>query len=208
MVLPGFRRLVTKTQEREGPMTNIDRNNKPTRKDRLRLIASGVELHFPSGQTILAGQTFNLPSDLVKLIQVDIDATNAADKVRADWLAAVQVQLDSHRKVAPVLRALKRLVLAQFGDTQDASSALADFGFTPLKVPAITAGAKATSVEKSRATRTARHTMGSKQKKLVKGTVETTAPSPATPAPTPAPGPAASVPSPGIATSGTAPHTS
>jgi hypothetical protein len=145
-------------------MTIINRTNKPIRKDRLRLIASGVQTHFTSGQKVLAGQTFNMPSDLVKLIQADIDASDAADKARAVWLAAVQVQDDSHQKVAPVLRALKRLVLAQFGDTQAASSALADFGFVPQTVPAITAEARVAAVGKTRATRAARHTMGPKQK--------------------------------------------
>jgi hypothetical protein len=104
---------------------------------------------------------------------------------------------------------MPRVVLAQFGDTQAASSVLADFGFTPQKVPAITAEAQATAVEKNRATRAARHTMGPKQKKLVTGTVApTTAPSPATPAPTPAPSPAASAPSAGNATVVAAPHAS
>jgi hypothetical protein len=145
-------------------MNTINRSNKPIRKDRLRLIASGVQTHFPSGQKVLAGQTFNLPSDLVNLIQADIEATDAADKGRADWLAAVQVQTDSHQKVAPVLRALKRQVLAQFGDTQAASSVLADFGFAPQTVPAITAEARVAAVEKTRATRVARHTMGPKQR--------------------------------------------
>ena len=165
-------------------------------------------MHFPSGQIVLAGQTFKLPTDLVNFIQTDVTVTDAADKAHADWLAAVQVQTDSHQKVSPVLRALKRQVLAQFGDNQDATSTLADFGFAPTKVTAITAVAKVASVEKTRATRVARHTMGSKQKKLVTGTVAPTAPPPATPAPTPAPSPVASAPSAGVATAGTAPHTS
>jgi hypothetical protein len=180
-------------------MSNIDRTNKPTRKDRLRLIASGVQKLFPSGQKILAGQTLNLPTDVVNLIQTDIALTDAADKARAAWLAAVQVQSDSHQKLAPVLRAFKRMVLAQLGDTQDAASTLADFGFTPQKVGAPTAETKAAAVEKSRATRAARHTMGPKQKKSVTGTVGPTAPSPATPAPSPTPT-AAGAPSTGGAT--------
>jgi hypothetical protein len=177
--------------------------NKPTRKDLLRLLISGVQKHFPSGQMTLAGQTFNLPSDLVQHIQADIDATDAADKVRADWLAGVQVQSDSHQKVGPVLRALKRQVLARFGDTQDASSTLADFGYAPPKVTAKSAVTKATAADKGRATRVARHTMGSKQKLQVKGTVPA-APQPAAPASPPSPGPVASVP-PAGSTSGT-PH--
>lgn len=192
-------------------MTTLNRSNKPTRKDRLRLIASGVQMHFPSGQIVLAGQTFKLPTDLVNFIQTDVTVTDAADKAHADWLAAVQVQTDSHQKVSPVLRALKRQVLAQFGDNQDATSTLADFGFAPTKVTAITAVAKVASVEKTRATRVARHTMGSKQKKQVKGTVATPVSPPAAPASPPAAGPAApvapvaSAPS-GSTTAGTTPH--
>jgi len=141
---------------------------------------------------------------VVNLIQADIEATDAADKARADWLTAVQVQEDSHQKVAPVIRALKRQVLAQFGDTQAAGSVLADFGYTPQTVPAITAEAQAAAVGKNRATRAARHTMGPKQKKQVTGTV---AP-PATPAPAPAPSPAASALSAGNATVVAAPRVS
>ena len=187
-------------------MSTLDRN-KPTRKDLLRLVISGVQRHFPSGQMTLAGQTFNLPSDLVKFIQADIDATDAADKVRADWLAGVQVQTDSHQKVGPVLRAFKRQVLAKFGDTQDASSTLADFGYAPQKVATKSVATKAAAAEKGRATRAARHTMGKKQKLQVKGTV-TAAPGPAAPASPPAAGPgapAASAPPTGSTSTGT-PH--
>ncbi len=191
-------------------MSTIKRN-KPTRKDQLRLIVSGVQQHYPSGQMKLASQTFNLPSDLVKAIQADIDATDAADKARADWLAAVQVQTDSHQKVGPVLRALKRTVLGQFGDTQDASSTLADFGYAPPKVTEKSSATKAAAAEQGRATRAARHTMGSKQKLQVTGTVTPPSP-PATPASPPAAGPAApvapvaSAPAAGSTTAGTTPH--
>jgi hypothetical protein len=192
-------------------MSSIDRN-KPTRKDQLRLIVSGVQKHYPSGQMTLASQTFNLPSDLVKAIQADIDATDAADKARADWLAAVQVQTDSHQKVGPVLRAFKRAVLARFGDTQDAGSTLADFGYAPQKVAVKSSATNAAAAEQGRATRAARHTMGSKQKQQVKGTVTPASP-PATPASPPAAGPAApvapvaSAPSAGgSTTAGTTPH--
>ncbi|HEX3769211.1 MAG TPA: hypothetical protein VHV30_00030, partial [Polyangiaceae bacterium] len=88
----------------------------------------GGQLHYPSRQMNLAGQTFNMPTDLLNLLQGDIAVIDAADKAHADWLAAVQAQRAQHQKVGPVLRALQRLVLAQFGDTQDAASTLADFG--------------------------------------------------------------------------------
>jgi hypothetical protein len=179
-----------------------NRTNKPIRQDLLRRIARGVQLHYPSGQMTLAGQTFNMPTDLVNLIQGDIAVIDAADKARADWLAAVQAQRVQHQKVGPVLRALQRQVLAQFGDTQDAASTLADFGYAPPKVTVPTTATKATAAEKRSATRAARHTMGKNQKKDVKGTVATPAPSPTTPGASPAPAqgapaaPAASPPAP------------
>ena len=185
--------------------------NKPIGQDLLRRIARGVQMHYPSGQLSLAGQTFNMPTDLVNLIQGDIAVIDAADKARADWLAAVQVQTDSHQKVGPVLRALKRTVLGQFGDTQDASSTLADFGYAPPKVTEKSSATKAAAAEQGRATRAARHTMGSKQKLQVKGTVTPASP-PATPASPPAAGPAApvapvtSAPSAGSTSGGTTPH--
>ncbi|HEX3771765.1 MAG TPA: hypothetical protein VHV30_12895 [Polyangiaceae bacterium] len=179
--------------------------NKPIRQDLLRRIARGVQMHYPSGQMTLAGQTFNMPTDLVNLIQGDISVIDVADKAHADWLAAVQAQRVQHQKVGPVLRALQRLVLAQFGDTQDAASTLADFGYAPPKVTVPTAATQAAAVEKRGATRAARHTMGKNQKKDVKGAVTTPAPSPTTPGASPAPAqgtpaaPAASAPAPAAA---------
>ncbi len=176
--------------------TSIVKSNKPTRKDMLRLIVSGVQKHFPSGQMSLAGQAFNMPTDLVNLLQADISVTDATDKARATWLATVQTQTDSHTKVAPVLRALKAQVLAQFGDTQDAATTLADFGYSPRKISARSSEEKVAAAAKGRATRTARHTMGSKQKQAVTGNVTgvvvtpvvSTPAAPAAPATSPATG--------------------
>src|ERR1700722_8623344 len=162
MVLRGPASSCHDNPRKERNVMSVLNRNKPTRKDRLRLIVSGVQKHYPSGQLTLASQTFNLPSDLVKAIQADIDATDAADKARADWLAAVQVQTDSHQKVGPVLRAFKRQVLAQFGDTQDASKTPADFGYAPQKVAVKSSATKVAARELGRATRAARHTMGAK----------------------------------------------
>ncbi len=159
--------------------------NKPTRNQGLRLIVAGVLKHFPSGQIVLARRTFNMPDDLVNLIQADIDTTDKADKARADWLALVQAQNDSHDALAPTLRMLQAYVVSQFGDTQDAGSTLAEFGYTPRKVAELPVATKAGAADKGRATRTARHTMGKVQRKAVKGTVTPSAPEPTPAAPTP-----------------------
>ncbi len=167
--------------------TSIANANKSTRKDALRLIAAGVQMHFPSGTLILANQTFEMPADLVNLILADIADTDAADKARAAWLAAVQVQTNSHEKLAPVLRALKAQVLAQFGDTQDSATTLADFGYSPRRVGPRSVEEKAAAAVKGLATRAARHTMGSRQKERVTGNVTGVVVTPVVAPPSPAP---------------------
>jgi hypothetical protein len=186
--------------------------NKPTRKSRLRLIIAGVQKQYPTGSLLLAGQTLTT-SQLVQLIQQDIDASDAADKAHADWISQVQVERNSHQKVDPVLRALRSQVLAQFGDTKDAASTLATFGYSPRKVTPVPSDTKADAAAKGRATRAARHTMGKKQKASVKGTVSptepvTSPPSPSVPVAPVASGsaPGASVSTPGPSVGATTPH--
>jgi hypothetical protein len=182
-------------------MSTLDRN-KPTRNDRLRLIASGVQKHFPNATLTLAGQTLTT-SQLADRIQQDIAASDATDKARAAWLTQVQAERSTHASLAPVLRSLRSLVIAQFGDSPDAGDVLADFGYSPRKVPERTAAAKAQSADKGRATRAARHTMGSQQKKKVKGTVTATPPPGVDgPAPAPAPSPVPTISAPAPKTAG------
>jgi hypothetical protein len=59
--------------------TILSKSSKPIRQDLLRRIARGVQLHYPSGQLALAGQTFDMPTDLVALLQGDIDVMDATD---------------------------------------------------------------------------------------------------------------------------------
>jgi hypothetical protein len=173
-------------------MTATDRN-KPTRKERLRLIAAGVIKHYSNASLMLSGTTYNA-SSLEQAIQKDIDATDAVDQARATWTSLVQKERDSHVALAPVLRALKSQVIANFGDTKNASSKLADFGYAPRKVVMKKVETKATAVAKVKATRKARNTLGKNQKKHVKGTVPApapvAAPAAAASSPVPAPSPA------------------
>jgi hypothetical protein len=161
-------------------MPNQDKN-KPTRKDRLRTLIAGVQKHFSSGSLVLAGQTIPT-AQLVLRIEQDIDATDAAIQAHTAWIEKVQVERNSHRELAPLLRALHSTVLGQFGEAKDAAIILGDFGFTPRKVAQRPAAGKAQAAAKSRATRKARNTMGKVQKRKVHGTVEAPAPAATGPA--------------------------
>jgi hypothetical protein len=157
-------------------MPNQDKN-KPTRKDRLRTLIAGVQKHFPAASLILAGQTIPIAQLLLRIEQ-DIDATDAAIQAHSAWIEKVQVERNSHRELAPLLRALRSMVFAQFGEAKDAASTLGDFGFAPRKLATRKTADKAKAAEKSRATRKARNTMGKVQKKKVHGTPGEAAPAP------------------------------
>jgi hypothetical protein len=172
-------------------MTATDKN-KATRQNRLRQVLSGFDKHYPSVASITLGGVVYTPATLTGLIQGDINASDASVQAKANLASVVQVERNSHAKVNPVLRFLKAYVIAQFGDTQDASSTLADFGYTPRKSPKTTVATKSEALAKTKATRALLHTAGPRQKAKVKdaATAVSAAPSP-TPTPAPAAGPAA-----------------
>jgi hypothetical protein len=70
-------------------------------------------------------------------------------------------------QAAPVLKAFKRIVQGMFSESPDV---LATFGLEPVKVGSTTIATKAAALDKTIATRKARHTMGPVQKKKIHGT--------------------------------------
>jgi hypothetical protein len=145
--------------------------SKASRQNRLRLVLAGVDKHFQNVSSFTLGGRVITRADFEKLLQEDIDASDASVQAQAKLREDVQVERNSHAQVNPVLRLFKLFVVAQFGDTSDASTTLADFGFTPRKAPKKTLAVKTEATAKTQATRSARHTMGPKQKAKVKGTV-------------------------------------
>jgi hypothetical protein len=83
---------------------------------------------------------------------------------------------------------VKQSLLVAFAGRIDT---LADFGLVPRKVTPLTPEQMVERTEKLKATRAARHTMGSKQKAAIKGTVAPTGPVNAAPTPTPPAAPVA-----------------
>ncbi len=154
---------------------------KTTRQSRLRKILFGLGKRFPNLTTVMLGGVSYPMADLKSLIQGDLDVMTATAQAKADYRAQVQVERNTHAKVNPVLRLLRNFVIAYFGDTQDASAALDDFGYSPRRSSKKTLEVKVEAVGKSKATRVARHTLGKKQKAKVKGVVPS--PQPAAPAP-------------------------
>jgi hypothetical protein len=157
-------------------------NNKNLRQNRLRKVLGGIDLHFANVSTLTLGGKQVATADLKKAINADIVASDASVKAKADLHATVTAEKASHAELDPQLRLFKFFVTAQFGEDGNASTVLADFGFTPRKSPKATSATKAAAAGKSKATRTQRHTMGKKQKAKVHGSPPAPAPPPTEPA--------------------------
>jgi hypothetical protein len=139
----------------------------------------------------LNGVTYT-PVQIKSILQADIDATNAIDATKAAWSKAVADGRVTRAEATAMLRALRSYLIATSG--AGAVGLLADFGFLPPKPKKVAVKTKAAAVDKTLATRAARHTMGKNQKKEVKGAPAAAAappsPAPVTPASAAAPAPA------------------
>jgi hypothetical protein len=132
--------------------------------------------------TMTVGSQTMAPADFVKVLQDRLANSQAVQMATAARSAAVKVDRDKRTQTAPLMRALRRVVQGMYSESPDV---LAVFGVQPVKIGTQTVATKATALEKTLATRKARHTMGKKQKKDIHGT-----PPGATTVPT-APGPVA-----------------
>jgi hypothetical protein len=179
--------------------------NKPTNKDLDTKAMNGVDKHLASLTSIMIGGTAYTGPALKAVFQADIDAINAADTARTQWKDLLVTAKAARTTAVRARQALKTYLIGLYGPS--AVGILEDFGISPPKSPGRkTAKAKALAVDKSAATRAARHTMGKNQKMSVKGTVTPVSPpAPAGEPPVTAP-PAASVPPQG--TSGGTPRAS
>jgi hypothetical protein len=157
---------------------------KVTLAQRVRDLIAGTQKHSPNGQLTLGGETFTAQA-LVQVLQSLGDSLSTVDAAKASWKGALKNLADVKAKVGPTIKAYRSWVVATYGNTP---ATLADFGLAPPKAHTpLSADKQAAAVAKRKATRAARHTLGPKQKKDIKGTVPATAPqngAPQAPAPT------------------------
>jgi hypothetical protein len=125
-----------------------------------RHLANVTQVMFASGSFTPAQVTAQLQA-LVNL-RNDVNAAKATTKAK---LAAEKADMPTLRIF---MGAFVALVKAMYSKSPDV---LADFGLHPKARTPLTVEAKAAAAAKSKATRSARHTMGSRQKKGVKGAV-------------------------------------
>jgi hypothetical protein len=180
----------------------INMNSKVTLAKRALDLVAGTQKHTPNGSFTLGSEAYTAAT-LVQLLQGLAEAIANVDTTRAAWQDALASADDEQAKAVPVLRAYQSMLLATYGN---APATLADYGLVPHKGPTPpSASVKATAVLKREATRTARHTMGKKQKAAIKGSVPDTTPATSPAASPVVPSPVASAPNTGTSAA-TAPH--
>ena len=106
-------------------------------------------------------------ADIVKVLTDRIATGKAVVSASDARTAAVKADRDERTKTAKFVNNLRRVVVGMFAESPDT---LGVFGLAPPKVGKKTAATKADAAAKLVATRKARHTMGSKQKKPIHGT--------------------------------------
>jgi len=145
------------------------KNTKSTQIALAKQLIAGTSQHLANtSQLGFASATFT-PAQVIASLQTLIDLRQGVDTAKA----TAKARLAEEKAKAPALRsfmaALESFVKVTFGNSPDV---LADFGLHPRKARAPLKGtAKAAAAAKSKATRSARNTMGSQQRKAVKGDV-------------------------------------
>jgi hypothetical protein len=147
-------------------------------------LIDGLKKHTSTLSSLTFGGTSNPTPAIIAVLEARIASASAVLPTRATWQSTVQADRDERAKTNTFVSGLRQALQLAFAGSIDG---LADFGLKPRKQrTALTPEQKAAAVAKAKATRAARHTMGSKQKAKVKGTVSQAAPAappPAAPAP-------------------------
>ena len=146
-------------------------------------LSDGLTKNSSTLAFFLIGSKSVQTSDIIKALQTRIAAANTVQSTRATWQAAVKANADERASSRTLVLGVTQVLQVMYGGSIDT---LAEFGLKPRKVPApLTPEQRVAKAAKAKATRAARHTMGTKQKAKVKGTVTTivTPASPAAPPP-------------------------
>src|SRR5215467_4358215 len=140
----------------------MDPRSKGARIGRLRKMIAAIPKHLSQAPLMIASKR-QTPASLAKIFQEELDAILAIDLADAAKKKAVVDERAVKKRNRVIHAAFKTYVLAAFRD----AVVLADFAYKPLKARKTKLATKAEAIEKSRATRKARHTLGKKQKKKI-----------------------------------------
>jgi hypothetical protein len=160
-----------------------DKNNKTTRRDRLRLFRRGLELHaLPLGSITLGGKLYPV-ADILSAIDADIARSDASEKGRAAWFELVAEERASHDALDPILYLARQWVRVHIGESEAQRATLADFDMAPRKQRAPSPKTQVAAHEKALETRKLLCTKGTRQREAAKAAAAALATAVPTPPP-------------------------
>jgi hypothetical protein len=165
--------------------TNTPKKNRTDQVTADQALIDGFNKHATAIPNMVIGGASKTAKDIVATLQSRIDSAKVALSTRATWQTAIRTDESLRDTTKTFVSGVKQGLLVAFAGQLDT---LADFGLTARAKHVVTPEENIARAAKAKATRAARHTMGSKQKAAIKGTVTPTAPATAAPsAPTPTP---------------------
>jgi len=145
----------------------MPRKSKVQKREKVRSLIRGVRKHWMNtGPMKVAGVDYT-PSEVVDCLQSLVDQHDRTARAYAVWRSEVRRERRLEQKVAVFIRSVQRRVLANFA-IEDVKG-FADFGMKYNKRGPKTLASKTEMITKARATRAERRTMGSRQRKRIKG---------------------------------------
>ena len=146
-------------------------NNQSKETSLATQLIAGTKKHFSTASSLAFGGGTYTPAQIESSLQTVLDLLSAVNVAKAATKAKLAVWNTQAPSLRSIMSAYETFVKATFGNSPDV---LADFGLKPRKARApLTIQEMAAAAAKRTATRAARHTMGTAQKKAVKGTITT-----------------------------------
>jgi hypothetical protein len=143
--------------------------NRPSVKARNTSVSAGID-KYVTGNLTLGGVQYT-PVTLKAVFLDENTALDSSDAKHKEWQDQVLATNAAAAKANAVYELLRSWVISQYG--KQANTVLGAFGMpVPKAKGPKKPAAKVASAQKAKATRAVRHTMGSVQKKTVKGTIE------------------------------------
>jgi hypothetical protein len=127
-----------------------------------------VKHESPLASFTIAGAIVKTP-DIVTTLESRQNSAKAVESTRAIWQAAVAADRSLRAQSNATVSGVKQALHVMFAGSPDT---LADFGLTPRKPHVVAPAVKVAAAAKAKATRAARHTMGTKQKAGIKGALD------------------------------------
>jgi hypothetical protein len=131
-------------------------------------LIAGADKHLAKAtQVAFLGGSFT-PDEIASKLQTLVNLRSDVNTARAATVAKLAAEATQAPALRTFMSAFASYLKVAYGTSPDV---LADFGIAPKARTPLTVEAKAVAAAKRAATRAARHTMGTKQKKGIKGDV-------------------------------------